>query len=268
MKDLDPFELLLKSKVGLPLPNWSTFVTGLQSPSSPPCISSSSFVSAIPSGLQKPGSPLHIGSSYFVPIVPVTSVHPAVMVVPAMYAPLVLPTVLHDLPSKYAARIPTWGGDKEITAKEHVDRFNDFANREEVNDEDVRLGLFSQTFIGEVRKWFKTLTPRSFQNWVEFEDSFLRKWGNRTNPVQALTKYNNLRRVPDEIVQIFSKRFNKLFNLIPVELKPPEALAQMRYVEAFDSDFSLLLRERESPTLVEMQNNVVKVEVNMIATKK
>lgn len=50
LKELDPFEDLLKSKAGLPLPNWSIFVTGLQSPSSPICISSSSSVSTIPSG--------------------------------------------------------------------------------------------------------------------------------------------------------------------------------------------------------------------------
>ena len=51
-------------------------------------------------------------------------------------------------------------------------------------------------------------------------------------------------------------------------MKPPEALAQMRYVEAFDYEFSILLRERESPTLSEMKSDAVKVEVNMIAAKK
>jgi hypothetical protein len=190
------------------------------------------------------------------------------MAVPARYAPLALPAVLHDLPSKYAARIPTWGGDEEITAEEHVDRFNDFVDREEVDDEDVKLRLFAQTFIGEVRKWFKALRAGSIHSWVEFEDSFLRKWGNRTNPVQALTEYNNLRRAPDETVQNFSKRFNKVYNSIPAHLKPPGALAQLRYAEAFDSDFSLLLRERESATLADMQNDAIKVEVNMLAAKK
>lgn len=96
----------------------------------------------------------------------------------------------------------------------------------------------------------------------------MRKWGNRTYPVQALTEYNNLRREPDETIQNFSKMFNKVFNSIPSRLKPPEALAQMRYTEAFDSDFSLLLRERESTTLVDMQNDAINVEVNMVATKK
>lgn len=153
------------------------------------------------------------------------------MVVPTRYAALALPTVLHDLPSKYAARNPTWGGDEEITVEEHVDKFNDFADKEEVDDEDVKLRPFAQTFIGEVKKWFKALTPGRIHNWVEFEDSFLRKWGNITNPVQALTEYNNLTREPDATIQNFSKRFKKVFISIPRRLKLPKALAQMRYVE-------------------------------------
>ena len=116
LKELDPFEVLLKSKVGLPLPNWSSIVSGLQKPSSPPHISSSSSVSFTPK----------------------TTFHLSSMVAPAMYAPLVLPVVLHDLPSKYDARIPTWGSDEEITTKEHVDIFNDFTDREEIDDEDVK----------------------------------------------------------------------------------------------------------------------------------
>ncbi len=259
---------MLKSKAGLPLPNWSSFISGLHKPSSPPHISSSSYVSTIPSGFHKPRNPPHISSSSSVPVIPVTIVPSLIMVAPTRYAPLVLPVVLHDLPSKYSARIPTWGSDEEITAKEHVDKFNDSVDREELDDEDVKLRLFAQTFIGEVRKWFKALTPRSIRNWVEFEDNFLRKWGNRTNPIQALTEYKNLRRASDETVQNFSKRFNKVFNSIPARLKPLEALAQMRYGKAFDYDFSLLLRERESPTLVDMQIDAVKVEVNMMATKK
>ena len=62
---------------------------------------------------------------------------------PARYAPLVLPAAFHDLHSKYVARIKTWGSDEDITVEEHVDQFNDFIDREEVDDEDVKLRLFA-----------------------------------------------------------------------------------------------------------------------------
>jgi len=44
--------------------------------------------------------------------------------------------------------------------------------------------------------------------------------------------------------------------------------AQLHYADAFESDFALLLRERESETLTDMMDAVVKVEVNMIASGK
>lgn len=65
------------------------------------------------------------------------------MAIPTRYAPLALPTILHDLLSKYATRIPTWGGDEEIIAMEYVDKFNDFPDREDVDDPDVKLRLFA-----------------------------------------------------------------------------------------------------------------------------
>ena len=58
-----------------------------------------------------------------------------------------------------------------------------------------------------------------------------------------------------------------MYDSILAHLKPPPGAAQLRYAEAFDYDFSNFLRERESPSLAEMKNDAVKVEVNMIATK-
>lgn len=82
-------------------------------------------------------------------------------VAPKRYAPLVLHVVIHDLPSKYLAIIKTFGSEEEITIKEHVDEFNDFIDKEEVDHEDVKTILFAQIFNGEVRKWFKVLALAS-----------------------------------------------------------------------------------------------------------
>ena len=131
LKELDPFEVLLKSKTGLPLPNWSSFVSGLQSPNSP------FRTNALSSAFASPNSPQTLSYTSSSPTghtIPVITAPPFIMAIPARYAPLALPAVLHDLPRKYAASIPTWGGDEDITAEEHVDRFNDFVDREEVDE--------------------------------------------------------------------------------------------------------------------------------------
>lgn len=47
------------------------------------------------------------------------------------------------------------------------------------------MRLFVQSFIGEVKKWFKALAPGSLHNWDELEEDFLRKWGSKFNLLQA-----------------------------------------------------------------------------------
>jgi hypothetical protein len=214
----------------------------------------------------------------FISVVPIqTVVIPSQIVQPVQsppktmatrYAPLVLPAQLHDLPQNYNQRIKSYDAEENISSQRHLDWFNDFVDLEEVDDEDVKVRLFAQSLSGEVRKWFKALPTASIPNFASFETTFLARWGDKKNPLQLLTQYNNLKRTPSETVQEFSTRFMRVYNSIPAEVKPPPGAAQLRYVDSFDSDFSLLLRERRSTTLDDMMNDAIEVEVNLMASGK
>jgi uncharacterized small protein (DUF1192 family) len=71
-----------------------------------------------------------------------------------------------------------------------------------------------------------------------------------------------------ESVSDFSKRFNKMYNKIPAEIKPSEASAQISYAGAFDPDFCLLLRERRATSLAQMQDAAIEVESNILAADR
>ena len=146
-----------------------------------------------------------------------------------------------------------------------MDWFNDFVDLEEVDHEDEKLRLFTQSLSGEVRKWFKALPATSILNFVAFETLFLARWGDKNNPLQLLTQYNNIKISPNETVQEFSTRFMKVYNSIPTEVKPPPRAAQLQYANSFDSDFALLSRERRSNTLYDMMSHAIEVEVNLMA---
>jgi hypothetical protein len=60
----------------------------------------------------------------------------------------------------------------------------------------------------------------------------------------------------------------RFYNSIPAEVQPPPGVAQLRYIDSFDSDFSLLLRERRSTNLDTMMSEEIKVEVNLMASGK
>jgi hypothetical protein len=164
----------------------------------------------------------------------------------ARFTPLILPAQLHDLPQNYSQRIRLYDVEGSVSAQRHLDWFNDFVDLEEVDYADAKMRLFVQSLSGDVRKWFKSLPPMSIRDFTAFETSFLNKWGDKKNPLQLLTQYNNMKKAPEETVQEFSARFLKVYNSIPAEVKPPPGAAQLWYVDSFDSDFSLLLRERRS----------------------
>jgi hypothetical protein len=184
------------------------------------------------------------------------------------FTPLILPAQLHDLPQNYSQRIRLYDVEGNVSAQRHLDWFNDFVNLEEVDYADAKMRLFAQSLSGYVRKWFKSLPPMSIRDFTAFETSFLNKWGDKKNPLQLLTQYNNMRKAPEETVHEFSAHFLKVYNSIPAEFKPPPGVAQLQYTDSFDSDFSLLLRERRSTSLDAIMSNVVEVEVNMMASGK
>ena len=75
----------------------------------------------------------------------------------AIFSPLLLLAQLHDLPQAYSTRIKTYSAEGDVTTKQHLDRFNDLCDLEEVDHEDAKLRLFVQSFSGEVKKWFRGL---------------------------------------------------------------------------------------------------------------
>ena len=89
-------------------------------------------------------------ASFVTPLIPVHIVilpNPPI-VMGARFSPLVLPSQLHDLPQGYSQRIRTYGVEGDISAQQHLDRFNDFCDLEEVYYEDAKMRLFGQSFYG------------------------------------------------------------------------------------------------------------------------
>jgi hypothetical protein len=85
------------------------------------------------------------------------------------------------------------------------------------------MRLFSQSLSGEVKKWFMALQAAN----IPFETSFLAGWGDKKNPLQLLIQYNNIKRSLEEIVQDLLAKFMKVYNSIPMEVKPLPRATQL-----------------------------------------
>ena len=71
-----------------------------------------------------------------------------------------------------------------------------------------------------------------------------------------------------ESISDFTKRFNKMYGRIPYEIKPTKSSTKITYANAFDANFSLLLREIRSTTLFSMQEATIEVESNILASNR
>jgi hypothetical protein len=116
-----------------------------------------------------------------------------------------------------------------------------------------------------LEKWFKALPPGSIDGIEALDNAFLRQWGDKKDFMYYMTEFGSLKRKEGESVSDLSKRFNKMYNKIPAEIKPSEASAKITYASAFDPNFYLLLRERRATNLAHMQDAAVEVESNILA---
>jgi hypothetical protein len=190
-------------------------------------------------------------------------------IVAARYAPLVLPQPVNALPpGDYLKYMPKFTGEEDITVEEHLVAFYSYADNQNIENEDVWMRVFIQSLFGEARKWFRGLAPGSITGIEALDEAFLRHWGDKKDFLYYITEFGSLKRKEGESVSDFSKRFNKMYNKIPDEIKPTETSAKITYASAFDPEFCLLLRERRSTSLAHMQDAALEVESNIVASDK
>jgi hypothetical protein len=190
-------------------------------------------------------------------------------IIAARYAPLVLPQPLNALPTDgYLKQLPKFTGKGDITVEEHLEAFYSFTDHHVIMHADVWMRIFVHSLEGKARKWFRALPPGSIDGIEALDNAFLRQWGDKKDFMYYMTEFGSLKRKEGESVSDFSKRFNKMYHKIPVEIKPSEASAKITYASAFDLDFFLLLRERRATSMAHMQDVAMEVESNILAVDR
>ena len=133
--------------------------------------------------------------------------------------------------------------------------------------DDVRLRIFVQSLIGEVRTWFRALPTNNINDLEALYRTFLNRWEKKKDPLQILSEYENLKRGTQETVQDYYTRFNNVYNDVPENLRCPPDLTLIKFPDGFDSNMEYQLRERASRTLEDIQSIAVSVEANLISKR-
>ena len=96
----------------------------------------------------------------------------------------------------------------------------------------------------------------------------MKKWGDRKDYVYYLTEFRTLKKKPNEPLADFTKRFNKIYQKIHEEIKPPETIAMITFENSLECEFALWLRGEKAQTLMDMQEAAIGVQSNLMASNK
>jgi hypothetical protein len=120
-------------------------------------------------------------------------------IVAARYSPLVLPQPVNPLPAgDYLKYMPKFTGEEDITVEEHLVAFYSYADNLNIENEDVWMRVFVQSLDGEVRKWFRGLTPGSIVGIEALDNAFLRQWGDKKDFMYYMTEFGSLKKKEGE----------------------------------------------------------------------
>ena len=94
-----------------------------------------------------------------------------------MFKPLKLPSHLHPYPLDCYEYLPWFYGENQALAERNLECFNDFIDHFQIVHEDVIMRFFSKSLIRDAAIWFKNLRANSIGSWTEFNNAFLKHWG-------------------------------------------------------------------------------------------
>jgi len=183
------------------------------------------------------------------------------------YTPLVLPANLGAMPQDSQSKITPFDGSGTYTTQQHTKKRTNYFEIYEIDGDDVRMRIFSQSLTGEVRTLFRALPANNINDLEALYRQFLNRWEKKKDPLQILSEDENLKRGAQETVQDYCTRLNNFHNAIPQNLIPPLDLELIKFPDGFDYDMAYQLRERALWTLEDMKSIAISVKANLISKR-
>jgi hypothetical protein len=111
---------------------------------------------------------------------------------------------IHSFLKNAGRLLPKSGLDKSIILEDHVNNFTQFVKLPNVRYEYVACFLFPCIFENKASTWYYSLTIGSITSWVNFETSFITKFGNERTHVVIFIQFSRTKMDPKETINNFS----------------------------------------------------------------
>ena len=143
----------------------------------------------------------------------------------------------HAIPNDAIKKLPTFEANNTITAKSHLKKFERllvrYCNDAAHDHDDVKMKLFALSLEEDVGEWYLDLADNSYKTLKEFLDGFRKKWGEKKEPRHQLGVLHNIKKMENETMEEFNKKFRDLVSELHKGIKPHDVAILIYYIEAF-----------------------------------
>ena len=147
-----------------------------------------------------------------------------------MFKPLRFPCHLNPYPLDCLKYLLWFSGENQVSAKRHLESFENFVDRFEIVHDDVIMRMFSKSLFRDDSIWFKGLRVDSISSWIELSNAFLKHWGENKSLDLYLTDFYALKREEYKALHVLNRRFYNIYHDMPLEMWPTEIAAMIYYV--------------------------------------
>ena len=125
------------------------------------------------------------------------------------------------------------------------------------------MKLFALSLQEDAGDWYLDLVDNSYKTLNEFQTGFKEKWGEKKEPRHQLATLHNIKKMENETMEEFNKKFRYLVSYLHKDINPNDATIIIYYIEEFTGDLRYQLRDKEHATLKLAQDLAEKIEKNM-----
>jgi hypothetical protein len=141
------------------------------------------------------------------------------------------------MPKESHKWFPKFSGNNVITTDDHLYAMGRDMENAEVEHEDVAMKLLASSLTEDAQRWFRGLPDNHIASYEYFTKLFKNRWTTKKDNIMLVAQFNQIKKKENETVSEFDNRFDRLYSQIPTDLRPPDAVVHLLYMNAFDGKF-------------------------------
>jgi hypothetical protein len=187
-----------------------------------------------------------------------------------LFKPLNLATIVgypNTMPKEIHKWLPKFVGNNVITPEDHLYAIGVELLNAGIEHEDVAMRLLAMSLTEDAQRWFRGLPDNHLASYDDFAKLLKSRWSTKKDSRMLLAQFNQIKKKENETVKEFDIRFDKLYDHISTDLRPPTTIVRVLYMNAFEGQFAFLLKDKAPDTLAKAKEYSTQIEENLLSSR-